>query len=164
MSLQRLFYRVICNISIETDTGNQTAFVPQHLVCNTVFLLRATKSKHLENQNASKDLVWYHLIFSLVSLKSPWNTFALPLNLIQILLSLALLSVVNKALLLVVRKMLKAFCSSHSLQRGHPIRSRLKCTILCKGVNEDPEMLLFCTGVPNILCCGVQLIRDGVQQ
>ena len=57
----------------------------------------------------------FHLIFVLVSLQSPPSTIALPLNLIQVLLSLAFLSVVNKAILLVVRKLLKAFCSGHTL-------------------------------------------------
>ena len=56
----------------------------------------------------------FHLTFSRVSLKSPWNTIALHLNLIQVLLSLAFLSVVNNAFLLVVRKLLKVFCPSHS--------------------------------------------------
>ena len=55
-----------------------------------------------------------HLDCALPSLQYPWDAFAILLNRIQELLVLTFFSVVDSALLLIVRKFFEAFCSSHS--------------------------------------------------
>ena len=81
-------------------------------------------------------------MFSLVSHQSPWKAATVFVNMLQELLSLTLLSVVNEAFLLVVRKLLKAFRSSHSLQSAHSKRSGTICSELCESVDVDFEGLL----------------------
>ena len=55
-SLQFEVQGIVINISIETSTRNQTAFVSQSLVSNTALLLWAADSGHLLNENSLKDL------------------------------------------------------------------------------------------------------------
>ena len=100
----------------------------------------------------------------LVSHQRPGTTATVALNLIQVLLGLTFLSVVNKAFLLVVRKLLEAFCSSHSLQSAQTIRSRSKRSELRKCVDVQLEGLLLLNLDVTILITGsrIQLIRVGV--
>ena len=55
-----------------------------------------------------------HLDFALPSLQYPWDAFAILLYRNQELLILTFFSVVDSALLLIVRKFSEAFSSSHS--------------------------------------------------
>ena len=71
--------------------------------------------------------------------------------------SLAFFSVVDKAFLLVFRKLLEPFRSGHSLQSAQPIRSGSKCGVLSECVNEYLDAV-------NILFSGVLLVRIGVQE
>ena len=56
-SQSSLLEGVICNISIEARTWNQTAFVPQGLFCNTALLLWAAGGEHLQKRTISK--AWF---------------------------------------------------------------------------------------------------------
>ena len=60
-----------------------------------------------------------HLFFAVVSHKRPWNATAVFLDMIKELVTLALLLVVNHALLLVVRKLLEDFRPGHTLESAH---------------------------------------------
>ena len=70
----------------------------------------------------------------------------------------------NNTVILVGRKLLKAFCPGHFLQSAHPVRPMSKRGILCECVDEDLERLLLRSGLPDILLSFVWLIRVGVQQ
>ena len=56
IGLHSSLHEIICDISIETSTRNQTAFVFQSLVCNTALLLWATEGENLQDEISFKDL------------------------------------------------------------------------------------------------------------
>ena len=69
--------------------------------------------------------------------QGPWGAIAIVLNMFQELLRLTLLSVVNLAVFLVVRKLFEAFCCSHSFQAVQIVISSSISGVLSKGVDVD---------------------------
>ena len=71
---------------------------------------------------------------------SPRVTYAVALNTLQELPSLAFLSDVNMAFFLVVWKLFEAVCCCHSFEAVQFIISSSIYRVLCKGVDMDFEI------------------------
>ena len=98
----------------------------------------------------------FHLIFALFGFKCPGKASALAVNLFQILLSVALFSIMNLAILLFVRKFFKTCCPCHLLERWLSLLlSFLKITQKSSGFDTSkcPEALFVAEIQPEKVQC-----------